>query len=196
MTRVIAVAVMIACIMTSVSCAKKAESSASLFETVCSADEALALSKDSETVVFEGMKCTSGNHVWNDFYQTVSNRKPASVLCAHYYVLDEEHVGKDLYEAEKDQYPKLFYYLLEYDGNLFTVTTRESTKHEPDYQKTFSYLMHYTGKAPAPASFSSYDYYVLVDDNAVTWDDIERGMTGSDLGSVIKYCAVYQNIFD
>ncbi len=168
----------------------------SLFDTICSADEALALSRGSETVVFEGMKCTSGNDLWNDFYQTVSDGKPVSVLCVHYYVLNKEHMSRELYEAEKDRYPKLFYYLVEYDGDKFTVTTRESTENKIDYKETFKYLMYYTGKAPAQASFSSYDYYVLVDDPTATWEGIEAGMVSSQYGAGYKHCSVYKNIFD
>ena len=54
--------------------------------------------------------------------------------------------------------------------------------------------MYYTGKAPVQASYSSYDFYVLVDDNLITWDDIEKGMTRSRLGDAIKHCSVYQNM--
>lgn len=84
-------------------------------------------------VVFEGMKCTAGDEIWDKFYQTVSHGKSASVLCAHYYMLDQERVSEELYEAEKDIYPMLFLYKMEYDRDLFTVTTRKSTEKEIDH---------------------------------------------------------------
>lgn len=179
-----------------VSCKKDNKPDMFLFTAVCTADEALTASKNSQVVVFEGMKCTSGNDVWNDFYQTVSQEKPASVLCAHYYVLDKDRMSKELYESLKDQYPKLLFYLLEYDGDTFTVTVRESTENKTDYRGNFKYLMHYTGEAPVHATFSSYDYYVLVDDPTATWEDIEAGMVSSVAGAGYRHCSVYQNIFD
>ena len=38
-----------------------------LWETVCSADRALELSRKTDTVVFERQGCTSGNEVWDSF---------------------------------------------------------------------------------------------------------------------------------
>lgn len=179
-----------------VSCKKESVREVSLFDTVCTADEALRVSKNGSAVVFEGMKCTAGDDIWDEFYQKVSRGKPATVLCAHYYVLDKENVSNALYETEKHLYPKLFFYRVEYDGEVFTVTTRESTEKESDYQEDFKYLMHYTGDASAQASFSSYECYVLVDDQTVTWDEIMAGMVSSQSDAGVKHCAVYQNTFD
>lgn len=183
---------------TSVSCKSENLQDMSLFDTICTADEALEASKKSSVVVIEGMKCTAGDEIWDKFYQTVSRGKSASVLCAHYYVLDKERVTEELYEAEKDMYPMLFFDKLEYDGDMFTVTTRKSTEKEIDYEESFKYLMHYTGDAPVQANFSSYDYYVLVDDQTVTWDEIVAGMisSSSQFGTWVKHHSVYQNIFD
>ena len=86
------------------------------------------------------------------------------VLCAHYYVLDKERMSAELYAEEKDKYPKLFFYLVEYDGTEYSVSA-ESTVEALDYEETFKYLLHFTGDAPSStALFSSYDNYVLVDD--------------------------------
>ena len=148
--------------------AQSARSSNALFETVCSADEALSLARDADAVIFETQGCTSGNEIWEAFYQEVLRKQPATVLCAHYYVLDRAHMSEELYESEKDQYPKLFFYLLAYDGKEFSVKIRESTLKALDYEAVFPYLLHFTGDAPPTARFSSYDYYVLVDDPSVT----------------------------
>ena len=182
---------------TCVSCKTENVQDMSLFDTICTADEALEASKKGSVVVIEGMKCTAGDEIWDKFYQTVSHGKAASVLCAHYYVLDKERVTEELYEAEKDMYPMLFFDKLEYDGDMFTVTTRKSTEKEIDYEESFKYLMHYTGDAPVQANFSSYDYYVLVDDQTVTWDEIVAGMisSSSQFGAWVKHHSVYQNIF-
>ena len=169
----------------------------SLFDKVCSADEALALAKENGVVVFDGMKLISGGEVWDDFYAKASGGKRASVLCAHYYTLDKEHVSEELYEEEKDQYPQLYFYLLEYNGKTYTLTTRESGSETPDSAESYKYLAHYTGKPSSPyALFSEYDYYVLVDDPDVTWEDIERGMFSSQYGDWIRHSSVYTNTID
>ena len=165
-----------------------------VFETVCSADEALELARNSNTVVFERQGCTSGNDLWESFYHTVTGESPATVLCAHYYVLGKEHMSEELYEEEKDQYPKLFFYLLKYDGKEYSVKVRESTVEALDYQETFKYLLHFTGDAPSStALFESYDNYVLVDDPTATMEGIWAGLVSSQFGAGYKHCTVYRN---
>lgn len=165
----------------------------SVFHTVCSADDALELARKSGLPVFERQGCTSGNEVWDTFFRTVSKGDPASVLCAHYYILVKEQMSEELYAKEKDKYPKLFFYLVVYDGNEYSVKVRESTVEEPDYQESFKHLLHFTGDAPSTALFSRYDNYVLVDDPSATWEKIESGMFSSVLGAGYKHCTVYRN---
>jgi len=169
----------------------KKPDAAALFDTVCSADEALALCRESGAVVIEGMRCTAGSAYWDAFYKNVCAGKPGSVLCAFYYVLDREHVSKELYEQEKDRYPKLYFYLTEYDGTAFTVTIRKSTEDAPEECRTFAYLLHCGGEASARLPFD--DCYVLVDDDTVSWGDIEKGMFSSAFGDWIPHCVLYRN---
>lgn len=164
-----------------------------IFQTVCSADEALELARKSNLPVFETRGCTSGKETWDAFFRAVSGGAPASVLCAHYYVLDEAHVSAELYAAEKDQYPKLFFYLVEYDGTKYSVRTRESTASAIDDQEDYKYLLHFTGDAPSTALFSRYDNYVLVDDPSATWDGILAGSYSSQAGAGYKHCTVYSD---
>ena len=166
----------------------------SLFQTVCSADEALELAKKSDAVVFEDNSCTSGNEVWESFFQSVSSKSPASVLCAHYYTLDKEHVSEELYEKEKDLYPQLFFCLLEYDGKEYSLKSRESSVKEPDYQEKFKYLLHFTGDVPDTSPyFTSFDDYVLVDDSSLTLEDILVSMTSSQLDKIYKHFTIYSD---
>ena len=179
-----------------ISCQKPGSRPLSLFNTICAADEALAASKNGQAVVFEGRKCTSGQMLWEDFCQKADLGIPASVLCAHYHTLDPAHMSREYYEAEKDSYPRLFFYQLTYDGNAYTVTIRQSTEKEPECQERFLYLRHYTGEAPTQARFSSYEYYVLTDDPTVTWETIEAGLFSSQADAGYRHCPVYQNTFD
>lgn len=164
-----------------------------LFEGVLPASDALAWARGTETVVIEQKGCTSGKEVWDRFCQTVTEGKPASVLCAFYYELDKEHVSEELYEEEKDLYPQMHFHLVEYDGTEFSVTIRESTAAEPDYHDRFKYLSHFTGDAPAGAMYSAYDRYVLVDDPSLTWEEIMAGMLSSRAGDMRRSCTVYQD---
>ena len=165
----------------------------SLFQTVCSADEALKLAKKTDTVVFEQQGCTSGREVWDSFFRSVSNGKPASVLCAHYFVLDKERISEELYEEEENEYPKLFFYYVEYDGKEYHIKTRESTKETPDDRETFQNLLHLTGEAPETALYSAYDRYVLTDEPSITWEDIEAGLYSSQAGAGYRHFTVYED---
>lgn len=165
-----------------------------IFQTICSAADALKLSKKTDMVVFERQGCTSGHDVWEDFYRKTMRESAATVLCAHYYALDSgEYMSKELYEEEEDQYPKLFFYLLEYDGKKYSVKVRESSVEALDYQETFKYLLHFTGEAPSTALYSSYDNYVLADDPTATWEGIMAGLVSSQFDAGYKHCTVYRN---
>lgn len=203
MNKVLPILLMLLAVMALASCTgspgeggKADQNVESLFQTVRSADEALELAGKADAVVFEELRCTSGKEVWDAFYQTVSDGAPASVLCAKYYVLDKDRMSEELYEEEKDKYPKLFFYLVAYDGKEFSVKVRESTEEALDYQETFQYLLHFTGEAPSSAAFSAYDNYVLADDPSATWEGILEGMVSSQFGAGYKHCTVYQNCFD
>ncbi len=166
-----------------------------LFETVCPADEALALSRKANAVVLETRGCTSGKDVWDAFYQTAQSGAPASVLCAHYLTLDPAHMSEELYEREKDKYPRMQFYQVEYDGKEYSVKVRESTAQSPSDRENFPYLRHFTGEAPSSdARFASYDCYVLVDDPTVTWDGILSGTFSSQSDAKrYDFCVVYRD---
>ena len=178
-------------------CAKGRPAEADLFRTVCPADEGLRMAKASgAAAVIENSRCTAGGEVWDAFWETVGRGTPASVLCARYHTLDPAHMSEELYEAEKDLYPQLYFYLLEYDGEGYVVKIRLSTEKEPEEERAFRHLLHFTGKAPPTAAFSEYDYYVLADDPDVTWEEILAGMVSSQASSWIPHCTVYQNLLD
>ena len=125
-------------------------------------------------VVFEDMRCTAGEEIWQAFYQKVSNGESASVEFEQRYT-DEQGVTTHLGS-------------LRYDGHVFTLK-------DPEIDQTYRYLMHYTGEPSSPyATFSHYEYYVLVNDDSVTWEDIEHGMFSSQFGDQIDHYTVYANL--
>ncbi len=169
----------------------------SIFRTVTKADGALAVCKDTDVVVIEGSRCTSGKEVWDSFYAQVSSGNSARVLVARYYVLDREHVSEELYQQKKDQYPKLFYYLVEYDGSRFIVTVRQSSEENDDFHGSFAFLKHYVGDLPSTAVARHYDRYVLVDDPDVSWEDIMKGWYSSDSTTPrYRHLSVYDDLYD
>ena len=169
------------------------KSAESLFGTVCSADEALKLAKDSDAVVFEERGCTSGKEAWDAFFAAVESGSPASVICAHYYTLDKERVSEEAYEKEKDKYPVLYFYLVEYDGKEFSVKVRDSSAEAPEREDNFKYLLHFSGKMPSTALYSEYNNYVLVDDPSATWEGIEEGILSSQSDAGYRHCTVYSD---
>ena len=194
MKRIIAILLAAIFAVTLTACSKNgAKNLEELFQTVLPADEALALAKDSEAVVFDERGRASGKDVWDAFCAKVENRSPATVICAHYYVLDKDHMTEEAYEKEKDEYPRLFFYLVEYDGKQFSVKTRDSASETLDSSETFKYMLHFTGKAPSRALYSEYDNYVLVDDPSATWESIEEGLYSSQSDAYVKHCTVYSD---
>ena len=165
-----------------------------MFNKVMSADEALEMSMKTDTVVFEMKGCTSGQKVWDEFCAKTAKGKKASVLCANYYVLDLARISRDLYEEEKDYYPQLYFSLIEFDGKNYTVKTRKSDSEELDSEETYKFMLHFTGDAAsASAVFESYEYYILADDESLTYDQINRSMFSSRSGDYIRNCRVYTN---
>ncbi len=166
-----------------------------LFSKVCPADEALKAAKEKGIVVIEdAITCVSGKETMESFYATVSEGNAASILIAQYYgPLKKSQVSNELYEQEKDNYPVLYFYMVEFDGKQFTTKVRESTSEKIESEKTFTYLKHFTGNAPETALIAKYEYYVLVDNEDVTWEDIEKGMFSSQLGDYIEHHTIFSD---
>ena len=163
-------------------------------EVICPADEALKWAEDNPVVV--NRDSVSGKEVWNAFFDAVSAGNPASVLCAHYYELHPESVSAELYEAEKDQYPVLYFYLVEYDGEEYHVRTRDSRKTTLDTAGTYAYLLHLTGENPPGALYRYTEEYDLVDDASVTWEQLQRSVYSSHSGDFIRHTPVYVDLHD
>ena len=181
MRRIFTIVLIVSVILMFSSCARKPDGKVNdLFDRAVSANEALEIAKNSDVVVIEKSGCTSGQDVWDRFYARTQKGRADSVLCAHYYTLDKEHVSAELYEEEKDRYPVMYLFMLDFDGKEYSVTIRESSSPENESEETYRYLRYFAGKAPETALFDSYEYYVLTDDEDVTWDEIMKGLYSSD----------------
>jgi len=123
----------------------------------------------------------------------VQNGTPATIHLAKYYTMDEVGVSKEYYEANKDEYPKIFLLTLCFDGEKYTITDRPGIMEEAEMVRTYPYLVKLEGKPQsATALFDRYEYYVLVHDETLTWSEIEWGMFSSQMGDYIDHCSVVQ----
>lgn len=134
-------------------------------------------------VILKNGSLDSNKDKWLDFIDQVEQGIPAVVCIGHLYTLDGRNMSLDLYEAEKDDYPKFFMEELIYDGEGFTLAPVNFIDGEfvqcliPGYNSptvTYPYLMHYKNKARTGyEGFDYYDKYVLTDRTDVTWEDME-----------------------
>jgi hypothetical protein len=156
-------------------------------------DYTLEDAKEDGCVVYEDLDITSGQAVWDKFIKDTENGKNSVVRIAFYYTLgDPSHYSKEYYEEIKDDYPILYIMDLRYDGESYALLRTEEGK---EYTDEYRYLVKYTGKPRSDsAAFSGYTYYVLVNDNTLTWKDIENGMVSSQSGAWIDHQIVYSDL--
>lgn len=140
--------------------------------TLAAPEEGLELAKAAGAVVMDSRGCIAGKENWEAFFKTVSAGKPDTVLIAHYLEADKEHWDAAYYEQVKDQYPQLSFTLLEYDGKEFVMKPRKSAAEPSGREDTYPYLQHFTGEGLSQSLYTSYSFYVLVDDPTLTWDDL------------------------
>ena len=135
---------------------------------------------------------TNGQYTWASFPDKVEKGNAASVRLAKYYTLNRESCSEEYYEANKEDYPVLYLFDLYFDGKVYTLEWKEGNK---EYARKYRYLMHYTGESPtANAAYDTYSEYVLVNDQKVSWEDIQRGMFSSQLGDYIAHDTVYVDL--
>ena len=163
------------------------------FPTTMSADEMFQKAIEEDFVVMYEFQYVNGEEKWQEFYETVQNGTPATIHLAKYYTMDEVGVSKEYYEANKDEYPKLFLLSLDFDGESYTLTERPGIMEEPERVRVYPYLVKLEGKPQsATALFDRYEYYVLVHDETLRWSDIEHGLFSSQMGDYIDHCSVVQ----
>ncbi len=146
-------------------------------------------------VVYKNSDITNGQSIWDDFLLAVNDGKKATVRLVFYYTLgDPSRYAPELYEEIKDEYPKLFVNDLIFDGKQFTIDGFEDEDGRL-LSRTYKYMMKYAGAPKSEtALYHAYTYYVLVNDDTLTWDEIEWGMLSSQSGDYIEHYKVYSNL--
>ena len=154
------------------------------------ADYSLEQAREDGCVVHEDGDIASGQEAWEDFLKASSAGKAAAVRLVSYYTLDDpSRYVPDYYESIKDDYPLLYVSDLTFDGKVYTVSSLEDGER---LERTFSCLKYFEAEAETPgAVYDSYIRYVLVNDDAVTWEQLMHGVHSSRFGDYIPFCSVY-----
>ena len=157
------------------------------------ADYSIDDAKRDKCVVFENRDITSGQSVWDAFIRAKDDGENATVRLAYYYTIeDPSHYSEEYYNKIKDDYPVLYLKELTANGDGFVLTGFEDGE---KITKEYKYLVRYEGEPSSPyAVFSHYTYYVLVNDETVTWEEIEYGMYSSQSGDLIDHYSVYSDL--
>ena len=167
------------------------------YPTDKTADEMLAMTKDgslsAEFVVTEDSVITHGEDTWDAFFQMTREGKDAQIQIAHYYTLDREGVSEEYYEENKDKYPVIYLSsLLHYNGSYYYLCRGYNTTEieNGDYVEAPYLLKLYDEPSNISATFIYCEHYVLVNDETLTWKEIEHGMYSSQLGDYIAHRTV------
>ena len=161
------------------------------------ADEMLAMTKDgslgAKFVVTEDSDITHGEDTWDAFFEMTREGENAQIQIAHYYTLDEEGVSAEYYMKNKDKYPVIYLSsLLHYEGKYYyLVRGNNTTEIENGDYVEYNYLLElYDEPFSATARFTSCEHYVLVNDETVTWKELEWGMFSSQMGDYIPHRSI------
>ena len=194
MKRFLAAVMIFAIALAVCSCRAVSPSYVNVFDSVCSPDEGLALAKRENAVVFENYKVTAGQDVWYAFYERASSGKDVSVVLARLF----ENLPEDsnLDGAAGSGLKKLYFYKIDYDGKEFTAEVRDSSLKESEGVQKYKYLLHFEGEVETQSRYSSYDVYVLADDQSLTWKDIQKSMFSSHSDDHVKHKVIYETYFE
>ena len=143
-------------------------------------------------VIFTDGDISSGQTAWDEFCEMAYSGKSDGIRLVFYYTLgDPSRYDSEYYESIKDDYPKMYIQDLSFDGEEYTLRWFE----ESEIVKTYRYLMRYEGEPSSEgALFDRYVRYVLVNDNTVTWEDIEHGMFSAVFDDYVEHSTVYIDI--
>ena len=159
-----------------------------LFLTECSYEEGMELAKNSGMVLMDNRGFVSGKERWEAFYENTAKGNSDLILIAYSMTLDQESYDPTYYESIKDQYPKMAFLLLEYNGKEFIFKSRQVDS-EGAYRgdgTVYQHLMHFTGEGLSVSKYTEYSFYVLVDDPTLTWEEIMSASLSSYAPSQIR----------
>ena len=123
-------------------------------------------------VVFIDSALVFGQDIWNVFLETVAERKSCRVRIARYYSVEDA-----LYLVD-----------VSYDG-VYKIRSNDG-----DF-KQYSYLKHYKFEQDSADEGSSItDCYLLINQEDITYEEIERSMASGIAGDAIDHYILYYNV--
>jgi len=141
-------------------------------------------------VVYKNSDIISGQSTWDAFIEKLENKKASSVRLGFYFTLeDPSHYSPEHYEEIKDDYPVLYILDLSYDGKLYTLFSIEDGE---EYVFQYKYLRQFVDSSPpASATYIKREMWILINDNDISWEEIQHGMFSSQWGDYIDHRVVY-----
>ena len=178
-----------ALVFTSAACTKSDENALSNLPEDYSCEDAAA----DGLVVFENSSLTAGDDVWDAFLDATNSGEKTTVRLAYYYTLDDRsEYALYYYEDYTDDFPLFLVKDLSFDGSSYTLKGYEDGQL---VSQTYAYLVKYEGVPTSQtAVFNTFLYYVLVNDDTVTWEEIELGLLSSQFGDEIDHYRVYSEL--
>jgi len=146
--------------------------------------------KTDNLVVYEDGCITSGQSVWDSFLEKTGKNESCIVRLAYYYTLgDPSRYSPEYYNEIKDDYPVLYIMDLSFDGTSYTLySVEDGVEYTPQYR----FLKRFTEESPPiSATYSKREMYILLNDDEVTWEQIQQGMFSSKSGDYIDHRVVY-----
>jgi len=143
-------------------------------------------------VVFEDSDITSGQEIWDAFLaQTEAGKSGMVRLVNHYSLPAPQGYAPELYEEMKDSYPIIYVQDLSFDGKVYSLFSIEDGE---EYSRTYEVLSRFEEAARNDTlRYTSVLRYVLVHDEAVTWEAIVQGMFSSQSGAFVDHWTVYSD---
>ena len=123
-------------------------------------------------VVFEDLILMSGESNWNKFFDLSQSDQEATIRIVSYYSDDSLFYIKDL----------------SFDGSYYYVSEKDVET------KQYKYLNHYSIRPDNNASYKIFDYYILVNEQDVSFDSLEKSMVSSKSGDYIDQYRIFINL--
>lgn len=128
-----------------------------------------------QVVITENGIQLANAEVWAEFWDATRHHIPASVRC-----MNISESSSDIYDIEFDGGE--YHYRTMRNGELWDISYR--------------YLLFFSGDAPENADYDAFEYFVLVNDSSVTWEQIQRSYISSQSADEVDHRIVlYHHIY-
>ena len=153
--------------------------------------DALEQAKAEGYAVMQDGEPTFGQELWQEFYEKSQRGEPASIQIARWYTLDPKRCDAAYYEANKEDYPAIYYEEIRFDGKFYQVLDWQDNR---SYIPTYEYLLRFeteVGTQYSKDEPQTVIRYVLTHDANVRWEDLFHGMISSAMGAYIEHDSVW-----